>query len=316
MTDDLIERLRMMRNKAAEEAADEIERLLAEVNRTEHERHLTALERDELRAEVEALRLPALRMAHEAERAARLEVECVDLRAELAEAKADAESWAEQADQRTKDAVQFIEERDRLRELLREARKSLTELMDAVSVNSIVAAKNAMPMCNSSVVRIDAALSADDTGKGGIVSDDPREIYLQLECCADPVEGRLWCEDDEPQKCEEGVPWTRYVVGWEYDRLRAEVADQKDAFNKLNEVLAENLEDRKRLRAEIAKLREAVDNNDAAFIDRMTVERTRLRALLRVAGAALRQVHEGRRHPQLALSIIARIDAALSKEKS
>ena len=40
----------------------------------------------------------------------------------LAEAKADAESWAEQADQRTKDAVQFIEERDRLRELLRAAR--------------------------------------------------------------------------------------------------------------------------------------------------------------------------------------------------
>jgi hypothetical protein len=48
------------------EAADEIERL---------------------RAEVKALRLPALRMEHEAGRAARLEVDCFDLRAELAECK-------------------------------------------------------------------------------------------------------------------------------------------------------------------------------------------------------------------------------------
>lgn len=62
---------------------------------------------------------------------------------------------------------------------------------------------------------------------------DPKEIYLQPECCADPDVGRLWCEDDEPQKCEEGVPWTKYVVAWEYERLRAEVAALKFACETL-----------------------------------------------------------------------------------
>ena len=42
---------------------------------------------------------------------------------------------------------------------------------------------------------------------------EPREIYLQPACCADPNVGRLWCEHDEPVECEEGVPWSRYVRG-------------------------------------------------------------------------------------------------------
>lgn len=40
-------------------------------------------------------------------------------------------------------------------------------------------------------------------------SDHPR-IWLQPACCADPDVGRLWCEDDEPVACEDGVPWTEY----------------------------------------------------------------------------------------------------------
>ena len=47
---------------------------------------------------------------------------------------------------------------------------------------------------------------------------DPKEIYLQPTCCADNDEvGRLWCEDPDPEECDEGVPWTRYV--------RADVAE-------------------------------------------------------------------------------------------
>lgn len=43
-------------------------------------------------------------------------------------------------------------------------------------------------------------------------------------------------------------------LGPQIEKLRAEVADQKDAFNKLNEMLAESLEDRGRLRAEREQL--------------------------------------------------------------
>ena len=42
---------------------------------------------------------------------------------------------------------------------------------------------------------------------------DPKEIYLQPICCADNDEiGRLWCQDPDPEECDEGVPWTRYVL--------------------------------------------------------------------------------------------------------
>lgn len=40
---------------------------------------------------------------------------------------------------------------------------------------------------------------------------DPKEIYLQPECCADPETGRLWCEDPDPEDCEDGKHWARYV---------------------------------------------------------------------------------------------------------
>ena len=51
---------------------------------------------------------------------------------------------------------------------------------------------------------------------------DPVAIYLQPACCADDAVGRLWCEDDAPVECEDGVPWTKYVRADEIERLRAE----------------------------------------------------------------------------------------------
>ena len=41
---------------------------------------------------------------------------------------------------------------------------------------------------------------------------NPKTIYLQPECCADPSIGRVWCEDNEPESCDLGVPWTEYVL--------------------------------------------------------------------------------------------------------
>lgn len=42
------------------------------------------------------------------------------------------------------------------------------------------------------------------------MSDLP-EIHLQPECCADPEMGRVWCENTDPEPCEDGVPWTKYL---------------------------------------------------------------------------------------------------------
>jgi hypothetical protein len=41
---------------------------------------------------------------------------------------------------------------------------------------------------------------------------DPKEIFLQPECCASPDTGRMWCEHDAPVDCEDGAPWARYVL--------------------------------------------------------------------------------------------------------
>lgn len=58
---------------------------------------------------------------------------------------------------------------------------------------------------------------------------DPREIFLQPECCADShCEGRMWCEDDAPIDCEDGNPWTRYVLASEYERLQRELAEARE----------------------------------------------------------------------------------------
>lgn len=40
---------------------------------------------------------------------------------------------------------------------------------------------------------------------------DHETIYLQPECCADPDTGRLWCDHDAPEDCEDGAQWIEYV---------------------------------------------------------------------------------------------------------
>jgi len=62
---------------------------------------------------------------------------------------------------------------------------------------------------------------------------DPAEIFLQPECCAVPGEGRLWCEHDAPEDCEDGVPWTRYVHADQIDRLRRELAEARGLLGSL-----------------------------------------------------------------------------------
>ena len=67
--------------------------------------------------------------------------------------------------------------------------------------------------------------------------DDPIEIFLQPECCADPDAGRLWCEDDAPVDCEDDKPWTRYVRADELDRLRRELAEAREVLGYVRAVL-------------------------------------------------------------------------------
>jgi hypothetical protein len=43
------------------------------------------------------------------------------------------------------------------------------------------------------------------------LTDGPQRIYLQPRCCITESEGRLWCEHDAPENCEDGVDWTAYV---------------------------------------------------------------------------------------------------------
>jgi len=44
------------------------------------------------------------------------------------------------------------------------------------------------------------------------MTDNPKRIYLQPECCADPEMGRLWCEDPNPVDCSDGVDWAEYTL--------------------------------------------------------------------------------------------------------
>jgi len=63
---------------------------------------------------------------------------------------------------------------------------------------------------------------------------DPKEIFLQPECCADShCEGRMWCEDDAPIDCEDGNPWTRYVLASEHERLRRKLAEARELLREV-----------------------------------------------------------------------------------
>ena len=113
----------------------------------------------------------------------------------------------------------------------------------------------------------------------------------------------------------------------EIERLRAEVADHKAAFNKLNEMLAESLEDRDRLRAEIAALKRALvtDWDGKSTLRMLTAERDALKkdaeryrwlrdahpATEEIVVVRWRNLNEEMRYEKLDSAI----DAALSKEK-
>ncbi len=44
------------------------------------------------------------------------------------------------------------------------------------------------------------------------MSEELKAIYLQPECCADDEFGRVWCEHDSPEPCQDGNHWTKYVI--------------------------------------------------------------------------------------------------------
>jgi hypothetical protein len=80
-------------------------------------------------------------------------------------------------------------------------------------------------------------------------------IWLQPECCADPDEGRHWCQDPEPVECDDGKPWTKYILASEHEALERQLAEaqQQLARNQMciGTVWAEN----DGLRSQLAEVR-------------------------------------------------------------
>lgn len=88
---------------------------------------------------------------------------------------------------------------------------------------------------------------------------DPKEIYLQPECCADPATGRLWCEDDSPEDCEDGASWTKYVLADEAEKRIARLQEQLDCS-----VAPEEL---RQWKARVMELEEARDKDAMLVVD-------------------------------------------------
>jgi len=62
------------------------------------------------------------------------------------------------------------------------------------------------------------------------MSENPKYIYLQPECCADSC-GRLWCEDPDPVDCEHGaLRWTKYILFEEHKELVDEYIKYSDSL--------------------------------------------------------------------------------------
>jgi len=66
---------------------------------------------------------------------------------------------------------------------------------------------------------------------------DHKEIYLQPECCACEHTGRMWCEDPDPEECEDGVPWTKYVRADLYEGAQHALRDHHKLINRSREAL-------------------------------------------------------------------------------
>jgi hypothetical protein len=52
---------------------------------------------------------------------------------------------------------------------------------------------------------------------------DHERIWLQPKCCASEYDGRLWCEDNAFDHCEDGAAATEYVRADRYYELIMEV---------------------------------------------------------------------------------------------
>jgi hypothetical protein len=60
-------------------------------------------------------------------------------------------------------------------------------------------------------------------------------IWLQPECCADPDEGRHWCQDPDPVDCDDGEPWTKYILVSEHESLERQLADAHSQLQQARE---------------------------------------------------------------------------------
>jgi hypothetical protein len=103
---------------------------------------------------------------------------------------------------------------------------------------------------------------------------DHEFIYLQPACCADEGIGRLWCEDPDPEDCEDGAKWTKYVRADLCEALQARVAELEAALqqqvavadnaNKLNSDLCSRAFNLKQERDGLAaKLKLVIDCGDS-----------------------------------------------------
>ena len=43
------------------------------------------------------------------------------------------------------------------------------------------------------------------------ITDEHEMIYLEPACCAEPDEGRRWCQDADVFDCDDGVAPTRFI---------------------------------------------------------------------------------------------------------
>lgn len=74
---------------------------------------------------------------------------------------------------------------------------------------------------------------------------DHKYIYLQPECCADPDEGRHWCQDPDPVDCDDGKHWTKYILFSEFEAVKQGRDEIKKSYvkcTKANEQLHKRIE--------------------------------------------------------------------------
>ncbi len=67
---------------------------------------------------------------------------------------------------------------------------------------------------------------------------DYPDIYLQPACCADPLDGRMWCADPDPEmcdSCDKPVKWLHYVRADSFETLQEENAQLQAQIDQVGE---------------------------------------------------------------------------------